>query len=918
MAQTQIRVKEADNENTYIELPPGEVRISVRGLVEFILRQGDIDNRHQALHEDAMQEGSRIHRMIQRRMGADYQAEVPLQYTLSAGEYRLIVEGRADGIIDNAEGVTIDEIKGTYRELSHMKEPVPVHVAQAKCYAYMYSLQKELKEIRVRMTYCNIETEDTRYFYEDFSFKQLECWFMSIIQEYRKWSDYTWEWKKIRQKSIEDLPFPFDYREGQRELVSHVYRTIYHQKKLFIEAPTGVGKTISTVFPSIKAMGKGMGDRLFYLTAKTITRTVADDTLELLRQRGLHFKSVVLTAKEKICFMEQTECNPENCPYAKGHYDRINDAVYDLLTSQERFSREKIEEYAIKYQVCPFEFCLDMSLFADGIIGDYNYLFDPHVYLKRFFGDGSDHNYLFLIDEAHNLLERGREMYSASLRKENFLELKREIQQTIMSELEEKSRKNQVSGQMTLEMTQESKASLSERKTTVKAETAENSNISYLKSGRENTTGEGTTGESIAEESTTGEGTTGERATGKRKKGGRSALVRQGYGEKLQQRLDKCNRELLALKRECESACLVDSIDGFVNALMRLYSTMSDYLEEQEESKLPVRDSILDFYFEVSHFLDIYERLDEHYVKYTQLQEDGSFLLKLFCVNPRENLKECMGRGRSTILFSATLLPIQYYKELLGGDADDYEVYAKSVFNEEKRALFIANDVTSRYTRRSEEEYYRIARYIDEIVKNRHGNYMVFFPSYSFMQRVYDLYVEEFSTEEKECILQQEFMSEEDRESFLDRFRGNPDLDLNRVIQMEIEEEDSTLIGFCVLGGIFGEGIDLKKDSLIGAIIVGTGIPQVCYEREILKNYFDEKRENGFDYAYRYPGMNKVLQAAGRVIRTVDDVGIIALLDERFLQLSYRRLFPREWECFETVHVENIAKRVERFWDSWL
>ena len=904
--------KPADNGEVWTESLPGEVRVSVRGLVEFILRQGDIDNRHQGLHEDAMQEGSRIHRMIQRRMGSDYQAEVPLQYTLYTKEYRLVVEGRADGIIDNGEGITVDEIKGTYRDVNRMKEPIAVHVAQAKCYAYMYALRKEAdqaylkieteqkalaqpgREIQVRMTYCNIETEKIRYFYEDYTFEELEKWFAELLTAYRKWSDYSWEWRKIRQKSIEQLQFPYPYREGQRELVTYVYQTIYHRKKLFLEAPTGVGKTISALFPAVKAMGRDMGERIFYLTAKTITRTVADDTLELLRQGGLQFKSVVLTAKEKICFMDQTECNPEHCPYAKGHYDRINDAVYDLLTHEDRFSREMIEEYAVKHQVCPFEFCLDMSLFADGIIGDYNYLFDPHVYLKRFFGDSSSHSYLFLIDEAHNLLERGREMYSASLIKEDFLKLKREIQATLMSEMEEKNRKKQVSGQLTLEMTLEATKA-------VTAEAIEINNDSYLNE-------------------------TEIPMTEKRRRSGSSVLFREGYGEKLMQRLEKCNKELLKLKRECESACVVDSIDTFTNALMRLYSTMSDYLGEQEQQKMPVRDSILDFYFEVSHFLDIYERLDLNYVKYTMLQEDGSFLLKLFCMNPRENLKECMGRGRSSILFSATFLPIQYYKELLGGDQEDYEVYAKSVFNKEKRALFIADDVTSKYTRRTDDEYVRIAKYIAEIAKNRHGNYMVFFPSYSFMRKVCELYLAKYGTEEVECIQQQEFMSEKDREDFLARFRnmrsGDSDTwletQLQEAIHMEIEEEDHTLIGFCVLGGIFGEGIDLKNDSLIGVVIVGTGFPQVCYERELLKRYFDEQGENGFDYAYRYPGMNKVLQAAGRVIRTENDIGIIALLDERFLQLSYRRMFPREWDSYEVVSLEKIAKRVERFWDSWL
>lgn len=918
--------KKADNSNTQLESSMGEIRVSVRNLVEFILRHGDIDNRHQGSAENAMQEGGRIHRMIQRRMGADYQAEVFLRYTYPTDNYMLIVEGRADGVIDHEGEIVIDEIKGTYRDLSRMREPIPVHVAQAKCYAYMYGLKKECQEIRVRMTYCNIETEEIRYFYEDYTFEQLSNWFGELIRAYKKWADYSWEWRKTRQESIEKLEFPFPYREGQKQLVTYVYQTIYHKRKLFLEAPTGVGKTISTIFPSIKAMGKGMGEKLFYLTAKTITRTVAEDTIELLRDRGLRFKSVILTAKEKICFMEKTECNPDNCPYAKGHYDRINDAVFALLTGEESFTRERIETYAREYQVCPFEMCLDMSLFADGIICDYNYLFDPHVYLKRFFGDGSDGNYLFLIDEAHNLLERGREMYSAYLIKEDFLKCKRELKQTVLSELAEVGRKSSIAGQMTLEMTGmsgelsgEISGELSNR---LSGKVLEES----LEESFEVSSGELQSGDTGKENINAGmenmddaEDTVYFSGKKKHHPDGKSILVRKGYGELMIQQLENCNRELLALKRECESYHLVESIDKFVNPLLRLYSTIGEYLEEQEEDKLPVREVLLEFYFEISHFLDIYERMDEHYVKYTQLGDDGTFMLKLFCVNPRENLKECMLRGRSTILFSATFLPVQYYKELLGGDPEDYEVYAKSVFNPQKRALFIANDVTSKYTRRSEEEYYNIARYIDEIVRNRHGNYMVFCPSYSFLHIIYDNYMSYFADEEKECLIQQEYMSEADREEFLDRFRGNADCDLQAAIDMQIEvEEEHTLIGFCVLGGIFGEGIDLKNDSLIGAVIVGTGLPQVCNEREILKGYFDENGGSGFDYAYRYPGMNKVLQAAGRVIRTAEDVGIVALLDERFLQFAYRRMFPREWETFETVSMDTIARRVERFWDSWL
>ncbi len=796
-----------------------EMKISVRRLVEFLLRQGDIDNRHQGSSEDAMQEGGRIHRKLQKRMGGDYQAEVFLRYSLPTDQYMLVVEGRADGIIDVGEAgareVTIDEIKGTYRDVSRMKEPVFVHLAQARCYAYMYGLKEELQWVKVRMTYCNMETEDTRYFYEEHSMESLGGWFQDLIEEYRKWSDFEWQWRILKKDSIGQLPFPFPYREGQKELVTYVYQTIFHSKKLFLEAPTGVGKTVSTVFPAVKAVGMGMADRIFYLTAKTITRTVADDTFQILREKGLRFKSVILTAKEKICFMEQTECNPGYCPYAKGHYDRINDAVYDFLIHEESFSREKVEEYAHKHSVCPFELCLDMSLFADGIVCDYNYLFDPHVYLKRFFGDGSRGDHIFLIDEAHNLLERGREMYSATIIKEEIMELKRKL---------------------------------------------------------------------AAEESD-------------------STLVKEGYRGWIEKQLDKCNKELLALKRECDGYCVVTEIDGFVNSLMRLHTALDNYLGEQEEGHPEVRDQLLEFYFKVCHFLDIYERVDENYVKYTQILDDGSFMLKLFCVDPSRNLKECMGRGRSSILFSATFLPIQYYKALLGGEKEDYEVYAHSVFQPNKRALLVAEDVTSKYSRRSEEEFHTIARYIEEIVRNRNGNYLVFCPSYAFLQSIWEIYTELYAGEGRECLIQQEYMDERSREEFLESFR---------------EETDHVLIGFCVLGGIFSEGIDLKNDRLIGVMIVGTGIPQVCSERELLKNHFDQKGENGFDYSYRYPGMNKVLQAAGRVIRTVDDVGVIALLDERFLQFSYQKMFPREWENFRVVSVDTVARQVEDFWNGVL
>ncbi len=799
-----------------------EIRISVRGLVEFILRSGNIDNRKKTAPEDAMSEGSRIHRMIQRRMGAGYHPEVSMRHRRDCGAYTLVVEGRADGVIEGGT-VTIDEIKGTYRDLERMKEPEPLHLAQAKCYAWMYAQDHGSDKMNVRMTYCNLETEEIRYFTDTYSTAELTEWFERLLGAYQRWANEEVAWIQKRQDSIRQLAFPFPYREGQRELATHVYHTICHKKKLFLEAPTGVGKTVSTIFPAVKAVGEQKADRIFYLTAKTVTRTVADHTFSLMREKGLHFKTVVLTARDKICFLEEAECNPDACPYARGHFDRINDAVFDLLTTKEHYSREQIRSYAKKHSVCPFEMSLDISLFSDGVICDYNYVFDPHVYLRRFFGEGSQKkNHIFLVDEAHNLLERGREMYSAVLYKEGFLELKRAVKL---------------------------------------------------------------------------------------------------YDARMEKQLERCNREMLQIKRTCGDWCVLDHIEPLAQALLRLSSVMEDYLENHEDS--PIRRQVLDFYFEVSHFLLIYELLGEKYVIYAQFDPDGRFFVRLFNVDPSDNLRECLDRGVSSILFSATLLPVQYYKRLLGGEKSDYEVYARSTFDPSRKALFLATDVTSRYSQRTEEQYYRIASYIHQIVRMRRGNYMVFFPSHLFLRQVYELYLNNFAKEDRaECIAQEDYMTEQMRDQFLHRFEGNPKEALSEVIHMEIEtesrtEQEDSLIGFCVLGGIFAEGIDLKEDCLIGAIVVGTGLPQVCPEREILKQYFDQAGENGFDFAYRFPGMNKVLQAAGRVIRTARDVGLVALLDDRFLQRSYQKLFPREWERYETVDVDTVSKKAEQFWGDW-
>jgi len=776
-----------------------KLHISVRNLVEFIFREGDIDNRGGRLpNADAMMEGSRLHRKIQQSMGPGYQAEVPLKYTVQEPLYELTIDGRADGIFRNDEGiVVVDEIKGIYKNLSFMDQPIYVHQAQAMCYAYFFAMQNELNQIAVQMTYVNLDTEEKKYFQQEFAFSELEEWFKDLLNSYKRWADFQFEWRLKRQASIQMLAFPYEYREGQKQLVSDVYRTIHRGKNLFIQAPTGVGKTISTIFPAVKAVGEGLADRIFYLTAKTITGMVAKETFALLRKQGYMAKTIQLTAKEKLCMCEEMECNPVHCPYAKGHFDRVNDAVFELLQESDMFAREEILVQAEKHMVCPFEMSLDVATWADNIICDYNYAYDPNVYLKRFFQDGIKGDYIFLVDEAHNLVERSREMYSASLYKEDFLAVKRIIK---------------------------------------------------------------------------------------------------SHSKRIEKLLDKCNKILLEYKRECVTYVLYENTGNLIFSLMLLASALDDFLQKPLE--FSGRKEVLDFYFCVRNFLNISDLVDEHYEIYSEIQEDGRFMLKLFCVDPSLNLQKCIDKGRSTIFFSATLLPIGYYKNLLSAEKENYAIYAKSTFCEEQRLLLFGNDVSTKYTRRNDAEFQKIANYIVKTVHCKKGNYMVFFPSYKLMYQVYDAFLT-LDEGRAVSIVQQSGMKEEEREAFLENFE---------------KEYESSFVAFCVMGGIFSEGIDLTNDRLIGAIVVGTGLPQISNEREILKNHYDAISGDGFDYAFRFPGMNKVLQAAGRVIRTTEDLGIILLLDDRFLQSDYQLLYPREWNKRSICNVNTVEQFVQNFW----
>ncbi|MEI3472653.1 MAG: DEAD/DEAH box helicase [Blautia faecis] len=558
-------------------------RISVRNLVEFILQSGDLDNRRGTIDKDAMLKGSRLHRKLQKQMGGDYRAEVALRMNCSYEDLDIRLEGRADGIFTEDEVVWIDEIKGIYGNVEQMEEPVKVHKAQAMCYGYIYGVQEGLSKIGIQMTYANLETEVVKRFREVISIEELKEWYQKLLDEYHKWLSYQKKWKEERNHSLQSLEFPFSYREGQRKMVSSVYHAIGASRQIFIQAPTGVGKTMSTIFPAVRAVGEGKGETIFYLTAKTITRTVAQEAFEVLREKGMKYKVVTITAKEKLCFMDETKCDPVHCPYARGHFDRVNDAVYELWTTKSRYDRETIREQAEKWQVCPFEMCLDLSVWVDAVICDYNYVFDPTVHLKRFFGEGAGGDYIFLIDEAHNLAERGREMYSASICREDAVRVRKVMK---------------------------------------------------------------------------------ERAP------------------RLYRSLGKLDKQLKELQVDCGNYLVLPGTGSITMTILKVQGEFDAFLEAHKDVEL--EDEVRKFYFDIRNFLNIAELIDENYVVYAENGEDGLFRLKLFCVNPAVNLGEYLKKGRSAVFFSATLLPMSYYRKIAQQQAGRlWNLCGITVFTEE-------------------------------------------------------------------------------------------------------------------------------------------------------------------------------------------------------------------------------------------
>ncbi|MCL2189905.1 MAG: ATP-dependent DNA helicase [Defluviitaleaceae bacterium] len=758
------------------------MKISVSKIIELILRSGDIDARFR--DASAMYKGAAAHRKLQGEAGENYKKEVALKLDIEIEGIPVTLQGRADGIITTQKGFTIDEIKSTAMPLDVLFQQHAQHLGQAKCYAYMYiqTLQAPPQAVTIQLTYFQLESEAVKRHSWDFTVEEIEAFFTDLLRKYGAWLKLEHDWKQTRDASIGTARFPFPaFRKGQREFAAAAYRTIIARKKLYAAAPTGIGKTLSALFPAIKAMGEEACEKIFYLTAKTITRTVAQDAAALMAEKGLRIKVLSLRAKDKLCPHSMRNCSPDYCQNANGHYDRVNDALWDVLNNEDIITPAVITQYAQKHQVCPHEYALDAALYSDVIIGDYNHVFDPGAYLRRFFNTNEKREYVFLIDEAHNLADRVRDMYSANIQRSTLRRAAKQLR-------------------------------------------------------------------------------------------GRDA-----YTAALRKAFKQADNYLKDLIAEDESSRAVKEADAVLNAfIILLHIAMGEWLNINKNNAPEYFGEMLDLYFTLDTYMLTAELYDDHFTTLAEIN-GKDITMTQFCVDPAALITQGLTRGIASVLFSATLTPLPYYREILGGSIDDPVISLPSPFDPAKLTITVHHQVSAKYAHRAN-SYAPIADIIYHAVNAKQGNYLVFFPSYAYLNEVYLRFYEKYP--HISTLVQQSNMTEDDREDFLDQFAPDP---------------TEALVGFTVLGGIFSEGIDLTGNRLIGAIIISVGIPMVNLRQEQIRAFYNQKNGAGYDYAYTFPGMNKVLQAAGRVIRTETDEGTLHLIDTRFKTAQYRALFPTFW-----------------------
>lgn len=780
------------------------IYLSVGEILEMTLRSGSIDSRFTS--KKRALKGTLLHGRLQKRHKkaakankCTYESEISLSYSFTYKKYDFTVSGRIDGLIRIDDKIIIEEIKSTTIALDEIEEPTaPKHLAQAKLYAYMYAQKYDVHSFDVYLTYCSLKAEEKSLHYS-FTYDELEEFFYEIIEGYYKWTDKREELAEKRDLSLSSLSFPYpDFRKGQRDLSVAVYKTLVSEKKLFACAPTGIGKTLGTIFPALKylAIPNDREKRIFYLTSKNTVKYLAESALSLMVEKGLFLLSTTLTAKEKICLNTEPACNPIKCPYAKGHFDRVNDCIWEILNNENIITAKTIIDYAENHTVCPFELSLDLTLFSHFIICDYNYAFDPTAKLDRFFGEDRNEDYIALIDEAHNLPSRSREMYTAEFKKSEVLALNKALKNS----------------------------------------------APHLSSA-----------------------------------------------------LRKINFYMLKEKRSMDEELISShNDDKLLNLLSNFTQSAEGWLEKNEGSTL--YDQVTDLCFKALDYQKISEFFDHHFAV---IKESFGKELKttVFCRDSSAILRELSKNFKSMIFFTATFKPINYFTEILGGcPKTDNRVEIPSPFPRENLCVITDNSISTLYKDR-ENSLKPIADRIHTLVTARRGNYLCFFPSYEYMENVYNTYTDLYTAEN--TLLQQKNSADTDRAAFLDSFT-----------------EDSTITGFCVLGGVFSEAVDLKGARLIGCAIIGVGLPKTSVRQNVIRAFFDSEDKDGFAYAYAYPGMIKAAQAGGRVIRSSADKGVILLLDRRFSMPFYYGLLPSHWKPFQAFGSENISSIIQNFWNE--
>lgn len=756
--------------------------LSVHDLVDFLLRKGDIDNR--VYNQETMLLGTKIHAAFQKKQGNDYLSEVALKETFERPLGTIILEGRADGVIVGGPFPIIDEIKSTVLPLDVFYEQQQEwHEAQALCYALMYAHENNCKKMGIRLTYISQIDNSKKKHEKALSIEEIEHYIFSLMDRYLEFWKSEQKHIEERNKKSKEIKFPFkSFRGGQREMAKYIYSIATRGGSLFVEAPTGIGKTMSALYPSIKGFSTGNVEKIFYLTAKNSGSLSAYDALGKLYENGFCGRDSVLTSKEKICPNPGTSCDPENCVFARGYYDHIKDVLTKALNSGERFSREYVTKLALDEQICPFELSLDLSLFADVIICDYNYFFDPLVKLERFFGEEADPSrHLVLIDEAHNLVERGRDMYG---------------------------------GVLSISMCETAKKALGDK-----------------------------------------------------------------AGRSLKLAINKVEKALKTIKEESlnDQDTYIDVPEVLLKALTSFNQKHKDLDKEQHA---PYPPEYRDFSRECYAFLTIYNNYSKHLTFYSEKQ-GNNFKFIMYCLDPSPLLSNSLSQVKGHVLFSATFSPIEYYMSSIEGDDKKPYLLLPSPFPPENMKLIVAPNVSTRFKDRAK-SYDEVARYLEAFVSSKKGNYFIFLPSYEYLENM----VERLDFGDAKVYIQNKEMTEIDKENILTRFKANP---------------KQTHIGLFIIGGSFSEGIDLVDDRLIGVAIVGVGLPTLSYERDLIRNYYEKKNGKGFDYAYKNQGLNKVMQAMGRLIRSEKDRGAALLIDDRYLQSEYRSVLERSYSGYEVA-----------------